>query len=517
MTATPERVQAERPAPGTPRPYEFPSVAEHRLPNGLRILAVDLPGRPLVSASLLLRNGAADEPADLAGATVLAARALSEGTERYDAIALTEASERLGASLHAEAGWDALTAGIDVPRDRLEAALDLLAEMVLHPTFPEREVDRLRDERLNDLLQAKADPRRRADEVFVDTIYAPESPYHRPAGGKRETVAGLGPDQLRRAYERGLDPAHATFVVAGEIAGLDIATTVDRLFGGWKAHPAVVGRAAIDDRPARPDRLVRVVHRPGAVQSEIRIGHRGLPRRIPDFHAVSVMSAILGGLFNSRLNMNLREEKGYTYGAGAGFDLRRAAGPFSARAAVNTEVTVPAVQEFLTELARMRDDEVTDAELTAARDFLVGVFPLRFETAGAVVGALTGLVVHDLGLEELVGYRASIEAVTVAGVAAAARSHLRLDTAAIVIVGDADAFGEALGAAGFGPLLVEREEGPIAAGPMPEEEEPLGPVDEEDATGPTAGAEEPDLPGSADDPAAADTRGADAVAPEDPR
>ena len=222
MTARTSVTVAERPGPSAPRPYEFPPVAEHRLANGLRILEVDMPGRPLVSASLVMLNGAVDEPADVGGATVLAARALSEGTERYDAIQLTEASERLGASLHAEAGWDALTAGLDVPRDRLEGALELLAEMVLHPTFPEREVDRLRDERLNDLLQARADPRRRADEAFVDTIYASDAPYHRPAAGTRETVASLGPAQLRRAYERGLDPARATFIVGGELSGLDV-------------------------------------------------------------------------------------------------------------------------------------------------------------------------------------------------------------------------------------------------------------------------------------------------------
>jgi len=500
VTAKTATTIPQRPSPGAPRPYEFPAVEEQRLSNGLRILAADMPGRPLIAASLVLRNGAVDEPADAGGATVLAARALAEGTERYDAIQLTEASERLGASLHAEAGWDALTASVDVPRDRLEAALELLAEMVLHPTFPEREVERLRDERLNDLLQARADPRRRADEAFVDTIYTSDAPYHRPAGGTRETVERLGRTQLRHAYERGLDPSRATFIIGGELAGLDMATTVERLFGDWQAFPAVAGGGAIDDAPAIRERVVRVVHRPGAVQSEIRIGHRGVPRRIPDFHPVAVMSAILGGLFNSRLNMNLREDKGYTYGAGAGFDMRRGAGPFSARAAVNTEVTVPAIQEFLVELARMRDERVTDAELRAARDFLIGVFPLRFETAGAVVAALSGLVVHELGVEELVNYRSSIEAVSVAAVAEAARAHLLLDEAAIVVVGDADAFGDALEAAGVGPITVERDDGPIAPGPL---EEPVGPVDEDDDSGPVAGAQDPDLPGTADEPSAA--------------
>ena len=320
-------VVAERPAPGAPRSYEFPPVTRRQLPNGLSILIVDLPGRPLVSASMVVVGGAAEEPADQAGATVLAARALTEGTERYEAIALVEASERLGASLHAESGWDTLSVSVDVPSDRLAAALDLVAEVLLHPTFPGPEVERLRDERLNDLLQAQADPRRRVEEAFVGTIYASSSPYHRPSGGTRETVEGLASDQLRAVYRRMLHPARATLIVGGDLGAQDVVGMVERLFGAWDGSGATAAASAtIADTGTSVGRLVRVIHRPGSVQTEIRVGHRGVPRRIPDFHAVSVMGAILGGLFNSRLNMKLREEKGYTYGAGAGFDMRRAPG-----------------------------------------------------------------------------------------------------------------------------------------------------------------------------------------------
>ena len=492
-------VVAERPVPGTPRPYAFPAVATHRLANGLTILVADLPGRPLISASLIMRNGAADEPAELAGATVLAARALSEGTEHYDAIGLVEAAERLGASLHAAAGWDALSAGVEVPADRLPAALELLAELILRPTFPASEVERLREERLNDLLQARADPRRRAEEAFIDTIYAPSSPYHRSAGGTRETVERLGPTELRAAYERGLDPACATLIVAGEVNDTDVPAVADRLFGGWTAAAGAVQAESIDDTGAPGGRIVRIVHRPGSVQTEIRVGHAGLPRRIPDFHAVAVMSAILGGLFNSRLNMRLREEKGYTYGAGAGFDLRRGAGPFAARAAVNTDVTVPAVVEMLSELTRMRDEPVTNEEVTAARDYLIGVFPLRFETAGAVGGALGGLVVHGLSVDELVTYRERIEAVDGSAIAAAARAHLHIDDAAIVLVGDADAFCAELEAAGLGPIVIERDDVVGAPGATDQESEAPGPVDDEAEAGPTVGAEEQELSGAADE------------------
>jgi zinc protease len=506
MTAgTPQRdeiVVATRPTPGEPRPYEFPSVESYRLGNGLNVLVVNMPGRPLLSATVIVPVGAGDEPTEEAGAAVLAARALTEGTERYDAVQLIEATERLGASLHADAGWDATSVAIDVPSARLSDALELLAEVLLRPTFPASEVERLRDERLNDLLQAQADPRRRADETFIGTIYAQESPYHRPSGGTRETVEGLDSEAVRQAYERVLDPDRATMVIAGDLGGQDVIGMANRLLGSWSRHERVAPGAAVVDRGAGSGRIVRVVHRPGSVQTEIRIGHPGLPRQVPDYHAVSVMSAILGGLFNSRLNMQLREAKGYTYGAGAGFDMRRGAGPFTARAAVNTEVTVPAVVDTLAELQRMRDTRVEAKELEAARDFLVGVFPLRFETPGAVVGAVAGLAVHGLPIEELTGYRERIEAVDVDAVEAAAQAHLLVDRAAIVLVGDVDAFGSDLEAAGLGRLVIDRDDVTAAAQQAPEVDAAAatGPADESDEAGPTAGAEDPSLPGS-DEPA----------------
>ncbi len=484
------RIVAERPTPGTPRPYEFPEVHRSRLANGLSLVVADLPGRPLVSATLVLGNGAIDEPDGDGGATVLAARALTEGTERHDAVALVEAAERLGAALHAEAGWDAMSIGVDVPAARLEPALELLAEVALQPTFPDAEVERLRDERLNDLLQAEADPRRRADEAFAATIYSGGSPYHRPSGGTRETVESLDAGRLRAAYRRGLDPTRATLVVGGDLTGIDVPAIADRLLGGWGAQFGAGSTGSIVAESAVRERFIRVLHRPGSVQTEIRIGHVGVPRRIPDYHALSVMAAILGGLFNSRLNAKLREEKGYTYGAGAGFDLRRAAGPFAARAAVNTEVTVPAIVDTITELDRIRSGPVTPVELDAARDFLIGVFPLRFETAGAVVGALAGLAVHDLPHDELARYRAGIEAVSIDAVQAAAVAHVRPGSAAIVLVGDADAFGAELEAAGLGRIVIERDRGLQDEGRDDGVQEGLGPVDE-GTSGPTGGAEEP--------------------------
>jgi len=455
-------VLATRPTPGHPRPYHFPPFERSRLRNGLTVLTVHLPGRPLVSAQLVYRNGAADEPAPEAGATVLSSRALTEGTERYDAIALVEATERLGATLHADASWDAYTVGVDVPASRLAPAFELLAEVVARPTFPEAEVDRIRDERLNDILQARADARRRADEAFAATIYRDDAPYHRPAGGTRATVSPLDRAGLQRAWTRGLDPARTWLVVAGDLEGIDPVAAADGLMSGWAASPDGVAPGPIAATPAPGGRRLRLVDKPGAPQTEIRVGHVGVARRIPDFHAVSVLGAILGGLFNSRLNMKLREEKGYTYGAHASFDLRRAAGPFSARAAVNTEVTAAALSDLAAELERIRTQKVSVAELRAARDFLIGVFPLRFETPGPIVQALSGLVIHDLPDDELATYRERIDAVSADDVLAAARAHLQLEHAAAVLVGDASVVASSLEVVGFGPVEVIREDDELA-------------------------------------------------------
>ena len=460
-----EEILTARPSPGQPRSYDFPSFERTVLPSGLQVLAVDVPGRPLISANLVIRRGGGDEAADLAGATVLAGRAMTEGTERYPGVELLEASERLGATLHVEAGWDAFFASVEVAATRLPAALELLSELVQRPTFPDADVGRLREERLNDLLQVKADPRRRVDQVFVSTIYSGDSPYARPLGGDEKTVPRLTPDALRAVLAAVLDPRQAAFVVGGDLSGLNVPRIVEAAFGAFAQAAATTGNAGVEPpltESAVDHPIVRFYHRPGSVQTELRIGHVGLSRSAPDFHAVQIMSAILGGLFNSRLQMNLREEKGYTYGIGAGFDMRRGAGPFSVRTAVQTASTVPAITEVLSELRRIRESEVTPTELAAARDYLVGVFPLRFETPGAVVAALGGLFIHALPDDELARYRREIEAVTMADVQKAARDHIEPGRLAIVAVGDADAVGTQLEEAGFGDFEVIAEESPAS-------------------------------------------------------
>jgi predicted Zn-dependent peptidase len=449
---------ATRPLPGAPRDYHFPRFARARLDNGLTVISAQVPGRPLLAAALLLPGGAGHESPALAGVTALTARAMSEGTRRRDALEFIEATERLGASLAAGADWENLTLSLTVPRARLEPALGLLSEMLQEPAFPEPELERLRAQRLNDLLQAAAEPSRRADRAFIGTIYADSSPYARLLAGDEETVPRLERATIEARHAEHLDPARATLILAGDLGGLDPLALANAQFGAWRAD-AAAGRAdlaPLDSTPAPGGRRVRVLDRPGAPQSELRAGHVGLPRRIPDYHATVVLTTLLGGLFNSRLQRLLREERGYTYHVSAGFDFRRSAGPFTVRTAVQSEVTAPAVTDLLGVLDGLGADPVAAGELSDAREFLIGVFPLRFESAEQVTGAIAGLVAHGLPDDELDRYRPAVAAVTGADVLAAA-GHVRTREASLIVVGDAAKVTESLEAAGLGPVEVEGE------------------------------------------------------------
>jgi predicted Zn-dependent peptidase len=485
-------VLEQRPGPGAPREYRFPAFQRQKLVNGMTLIAVDLPGRPLLTAQLILEGGAGAEPTELAGVTALTARALSEGTARRSAVELIEAAERLGSELHAESGWETLVASVEVPRSRFAPALALLAEMVLQPSFPEEEITRLREERLNDLMQAMADPRRRAERAFAGVLYSASSPYSRAIGGTEETVARITRDAVVERHRAVLSPKEATLIVAGALEGLDVAAIAQEQLGDWSAVTTPPSRTRLVDTANESGPRVVLVDRPGATQTQVRVGHVGLPRRIPDFHAVSVMSSILGGLFNSRLQRLLREERGYTYGIGAGFEFRRSAGPFAVRTAVQTDVTIPALQDILGELRRIRAALVDEDELRDARDYLIGVFPLRFESPGQVVAAIAGVVAFGLPDDELDRYRSAIAAVTVEDVQAASR-HVRPDELSIVLVADASVVAQQLRDAGLGapeivrdPMFLEATaaEAPIAdasdlPGPGPDGPEPDGPVPDE--------------------------------------
>jgi zinc protease len=440
-----------RPPAGSPRPYRFPDFIRDQLPNGLGVWLVPLPERELVSIHLMTDAGAATEEEPQAGIAALTAQLLVTGTERLDAASFAETTERLGIEVSSESSWDSARAGFTALGSKLDDGLALLAEMIRSPRLDEREFDRLKGERLNDILQARADPGRLADESFLREVYAADVPYGRLSAGTPESIGALDVAAARDFHASRYAPNVADIVIAGAIEPDTARAAVERHLGDWPGQGA--GHRTFEPRQ-RGGRRVVLVDRPGSVQSELRIGHVGIDRHHPRYFAALVMAALLGGVFGSRLNRRLREELGYTYSARCSFDPRRATGPFSATAAVQTEVTVDAIRELIGQLELMRAEAPGAQELAEVRDFLVGVFPLRFETTAGIAAALEPLAVYDLPDDYWHAYRSRLEAVTADDVLTAARELVRPDEALILLTGDAAKIGEDLGSAGLGPLEI---------------------------------------------------------------
>jgi zinc protease len=447
-----------RPEPSAPRPYHFPRFERHALDNGLRLIVAPVRKLPVVSLLAVTEAGAVADPVGREGLAQLAAAALAEGIAGADGAELTRRFERLGAEFSAHADWDVAGARLTVTASRLPEALALFGEVLTTPTFPAREVERLKAERLAELLQQRTEPRGLAEDMFARFLYAPAARYALPDGGEERTVAAVTRDDVAGFWAERYRPGGTTLVVVGDVSVDDARRLAERALGGWRgdAPPAA---AAAPDAPARLTRAVHLVDKPDAPQSELRLGHVGLPRLHPDYFPVTVMNALLGGLFNSRINLNLRERHGYTYGAFSHFDWRRAAGPFVVSTAVASDVTHRAAQEALLEVERFGDMTVEARELSLATDYLDGVFPIRFETTSAIAGALGGLVTYGLPEDYYDRYRASIRAVGADDVRRVARAHLHSARLQLVVVGDAGAVREPLESLGFGPLTVYDADG----------------------------------------------------------
>ena len=423
-----------RPSPTEPRSYHFPAFERRTLPNGMRLVVASVSKLPLVSIIATVDAGASVEREGQDGVAALTAQLLLEGAAGLDGAALTDRFEQIGTSVDAHADWDSATVSLTVLADRLPAALALVRDLLRAPEFPEREVARLKDERLAELLQLRAEPRALADEQFSRAVYAPTARYATLAGGSATSVRALTRDVVRSFYTERYRPSTTTLVFAGDVSVDRAAELAHTLFGDWRGDAAAAIERAVDASPMT--RLTRVVAKADASQSEVRVGHVGLPRRHPDYFETTVMNAVLGGLFSSRINLNLREAHGYTYGAFSAFEWRRAAGPFMIQTAVKSDVTGAAVREILYEIERMRSEEISNDELTLATSYLDGVFPIRYETTSAIATALSNLVIHDLPPRFYDDYRIRVREVTTADVLRAAQRHLHPDRLRIVVVGD---------------------------------------------------------------------------------
>ena len=439
------------PPPASPRPYHFPAFERRALRNGLNLWLVPLPDRELVNVHLVIDAGAAAEDEANAGVAALTAQLLVTGTRSLDAAAFADTTERLGIEMSSESSWDwARAAFQSVPR-HLDEGLALLADMVREPRLDPGEFERLKAERLTDILQARADPGRLADERFLRQLYDEATPYHRLSAGTPESVTPLTLDDVRRHHSTHYLPGRANLIVAGAFDPDAVVRSAQERLGDWGGTGP--GHRDIEPHAAGGRRIV-LVDRPGSVQSELRVGLIGISRLDTRFFKASVMSAVLGGVFWSRLNVRLREELGYTYGAHTYLDLRRARGPFQVRTAVQTEVTAPALTELLGQLDRIRTADVPAKELREVKDYLIGVFPLRFESTGGVAAAMEPLANYGLPDDFWQTYRDNLDAVSEHDVTTTAADLIVPDQLLCLIVGDAAKVRAELEAIGVGPMEV---------------------------------------------------------------
>jgi zinc protease len=448
---------AVRPQAGPPRAYRFPAFERQTLVNGIHLIVAPVPKLPVVSMMAIIDAGAICDPAGREGLAQLTASALIEGTRSLDGPELTERLEGIGGSVDPSADWDYVAASTTVMSARAPAALALLAEILTVPSFPEREIERLRSERHSELLQQRAEPRGLADEMFSRFLYGSGSRYAEPEGGNERSILSITRDDIVAFHRDRYRPGGTTLIIAGDISLDAVVEMVETNFGSWTGsanHTPV-----IHDQAASTTRRVYVVGKDDASQSELRIGHVGVPRSHPDYFRVVIMNAILGGLFSSRINLNLREVHAYTYGAYSHYDWRRGAGPFVVSTAVKSDVTDGAVREVLHEIDRMREAEPTAEELSLATSYLDGVFPIRYETTSAIAGALASLVVYGLPDDYFDRYRENIRSVTSADVLAAARHHLHPEQLQVAVVGDPNAVRAPLERLQLGPIMLFDSEG----------------------------------------------------------
>ena len=429
------------PPAGPPRPYRFPDVTRHTLKNGLRVLVAENHNAPLVSMRALIRSGADQDSAERAGLAAMTADLLDEGAGSRDAYKLAEDIGLLGGSLGTGADWDASYVSVDVLSMNAENSVSILGDVTMRPTLPGNELERVRNERLTEIMQQRDEPAAIAGKRFASLLYG-TGVYGNSVIGTPESVAAITLDDIRRHYSEHYVPNNTSLIIGGDLQASDALRFAEKVFGEWK--PGVVPKhIPVAPRPSETSR-VYVIDRPNSVQSEIRVGHLGVARSTEDYFGLSVMNALLGGVFNSRINLNLRERNGYTYGARSTFAFRRQAGPFVVAAPVRNEVTRESVTEILSELRRIRTGDIEDQELDDTKNYMMGVFPATVQSASDVAGRLLDMELYGLPEDYFDHYRENIGAISRTDVARVAEKYIDPDRAIIVVVGSAKQIREPL-------------------------------------------------------------------------
>ncbi|HQX54614.1 MAG TPA: pitrilysin family protein [Pyrinomonadaceae bacterium] len=452
--------KAALPKPGPNPSIALPAIEKTKLSNGLNVWIVKQNELPIVSMNLVLNTGGTLDPADKSGVSSFTANMLNQGTKTRSANDIANQLQSIGASVGAQAGWDSTNVSMQSLTKDLDQALGIYADVVVNPTFPNAEFESNRRRLLGQLFQRKSNPTAVSDVVYNKVLYG-DQPYGRQLSGDEKSVKAFTRDDLANFYAKNYGPSGNTLIVVGDVETKTLMPKLEKAFEAWKSGGSAAMAKPDSNMMGKPG--VYLVDKPGAAQSSVSIGQVGVDRANPDYYAVQVMNAILGGGGGARLFMNLREDKGYTYGAYSRFTYRRGAGPFAASAEVQTGSTKESIVEFMKELNGIRGSiPVSNDELETNKQSLIRRFPSGFETVGQISGQLANLVVYGLSDAYFNEYIPNVNAVTVQDVNRVANKYLDPTKMAIVIVGDRKVIEPGLKELGYPLTILDADGNPAA-------------------------------------------------------
>jgi len=435
LTASAQDIDRSVKPAGKPAPkVTLPKIQKAKLTNGLSVWLVEHHELPNVAMNLVIQAGADHDPPAMPGLASITADMIDEATTTKDALQISDAVESIGASLNTSSNPDGSYLTLNTLVKHLDRALPVMADVVMNPTFPPNDFERIRKQRLTQLIQQKDQPVTIANNSYAHILYGANHPYGNNPSGTETSLKAMTADDLKKFYSTYYRPNNATLIIVGDVTLADMTAKLEKVLGAWKK--ADVPPFTVPPAPAVDMRRVYLIDKPGAPQSEVRIGYPALARSTPDYFPVLEMNRLLGGQFTSRINLNLREKHGYTYGARSAFSFQKGAGPFTASGGIVTEKTDSSLIEFLHEINLMKEKGMSATELDFVKKGLVGNFALGFETPAQIAGSLQNIVLYGLPEDYFNNYLQKIEAVKLGDIQRVAAKYLDASKMAVVVVGD---------------------------------------------------------------------------------
>ena len=456
-SARPDIDRTKRPVAKPAPKVQLPQTQKATLKNGVEIRLVEHHELPTVSFNLVIQAGSDHDPVSQPGIASMTADVIDEGTATRTSLQIAEELELIGASMGINSSFDGSSMTLNLLKKHVAKGLGIFADVLTNPTFPQKEFDRLKRQRVTALTQQKDQPTTIANNAYSYILYGGDHPYGNNPSGTDASLNAMTRDQLVTFYKTYYRPNNATLIIVGDVTMSEVLGTLESALSAWQ--PAPVPPFTLQDPKPVEKTQVFLVDKPGAPQSEVRIGYPALSRSTPDYFPVVIMNRLLGGQFSSRINLNLREKHGYTYGANSGFRFNKGVGPFTAQGGIVTEKTDSAMREFKNEIDLMREKGMDETEMKFVKNGLIGNFALTFETPGQIAGALQNIVLYGLPEDYYNKYLQNVEAVSLSDVNAAAKKYLNSSKMAMVVVGDLSKIQSGIEKMHFGDVILTDTDG----------------------------------------------------------